>query len=98
MKFNFGEESKKAESGSYFKPKEDNNPIRVVSEFLLYESVYLGKKTRKFVGFVIDRKDGAVKPAFLAKTIIDQIASLQMTPKEDYGFEEVPMPYDINIT
>jgi hypothetical protein len=95
MKFSFSEEAKKAEGGSYFKIKEGNNNIRIVTEFLLYESSYQGRPTKKFVGFIIDRADGGVKPAFLAKTIIDQIADLQMT--EDYGFDGVPMPYDVNI-
>ncbi len=95
--FNFAEEAKKADTGSYLKLKEGSNPIRIASEFLLYESVYMGKKTKKFVGFIIDRADhGLVKPAFLAKTIIDQIASFQSD--SEYGFMEVPMPYDINIS
>ncbi len=99
MKFNFGEEAKKAESGSYFKPKDGNNVVRIVTEFVLYESSFQGKPTRKFVGYLIDRSDKAIKPAFLAKTIIDKIADLQMSgpAPEGYGFDGVPMPYDINI-
>jgi len=95
--FAFAEEAKKADSGSYLKLKEGNNVVRLVTEFLLYESSFQGKPTRKFVGFVIDRADGAIKPAFLAKTIIDAIADLQLSGADEYGFEGVPMPYDINI-
>jgi len=101
MKFSFSEEAKKAESGT-FKFKEGNNVMRIVSEFIYRESIFKDKKTgaekksRKFVGFIIDRVDGTVKPVFFPRTIIDQISSLQET--EDYGFEEVPMPYDINIS
>ena len=95
-RFNFGEEAKKAETGSYFKAKEGDNKVRLVSEFILHASSYQGRPTKKFVGYVIDRTDGAIKPAFLAKTIIDIIADLQLSGDE-YGFEEVPMPYDINI-
>ena len=94
--FNFAEEAKKAE-GNTFKLKEGNNVIRIVSEFLLdsWPSKFDGKPGRKFVGFLIDRADGAIKPAWLAKNVMDQIANYQLTP--DYAFDGVPLPYDINI-
>jgi hypothetical protein len=69
--FSFADEAKKAESGSYLKLKEGDNKIRIVTEFVLHESEYQGKKTKKFVGFILDRRDGNFKPAFLAKSIVD---------------------------
>jgi len=96
MKFSFSEELKKAEGGDYLKLKEGGNVVRIVSPFLLYKSNYQGRPTKKFVGYVIDRKDGAIKPAFLAMTLVEKIESLQLSPT--YGFAEVPMPYDIDIT
>lgn len=99
--FSFAAEAKKAESGSYFKLAEGDNKIRVVSEFVLHESTFTDKKTgetkksKKFVGYVLDRRDATIKPAFLAKTIVDSIADLQLS--DDYRFESVPMPYDVNI-
>lgn len=96
--FSFADEAKKADSSSYFKPKDPSNHVRIVSEFVLHESSYEGRLTRQFVGYVIDRSSGAVKPAFLPKTVIDKIADLQVRGPESYGFDSVPMPYGINIT
>jgi len=100
-KFNVSETIKKAEEeyglgkGEYFKPQEGDNRIRILSEFVLHEGEYNGKKTYKFVAWVLDRRDNKVKPYYMPRTIVDEIAALQLNP--DYAFEEVPMPYDITI-
>ena len=44
---------------------------------------------------MIDLSDGKVKPYFMPDGVYKQILSLQMD--EDYAFDEVPMPYNINI-
>jgi hypothetical protein len=99
--FSFADVAKQGDTGSYLKLKEGNNIIRVVSEFLLYESTFTNqqtgetKKTKKFVGYVLDRADGTFKPAFLARTIVGKIGDLQLSPGCE--FDGVPMPYDVNV-
>lgn len=100
-KFNVSETIKKAEDeyglgkGEYFKVQEGYNRIRVLSEFVLHEGEYNGKKTYKFVAWILDRRDEKVKPYYMPRTIVDELAALQVNP--EYRFEEVPMPYDITI-
>lgn len=100
-KVNFSETLKSAEKeyglnrGEYLKIQEGDNKIRLLSEALPNPSVYKGQKTFRFVCWVLDRKDGVIKPYFMPVTIMRAIESLQMD--EEYRFEEVPMPYDINI-
>lgn len=81
--------------GEYFKPAEGKNRIRLISACLPHESIYQGRKTFKWLCQVIDRKDGVLKPYFMPNTIYKMIADLQLDP--DYGFKEVPMPYDVTI-
>ncbi len=101
MKFNFNanyESVKKEynlEKGQYFKLSEGANRVRLISECLPHQSFYKNQLTFKWLCQVIDRKDGIVKPFFMANTIYRQIESLQMS--EDYAFTEVPMPYDMTI-
>jgi hypothetical protein len=98
---NFAERRKQAEdagllsSGEYLKLKEGANRLRLVSECLPHKGMYQGRPNFKWLCYVIDRADGKVKPFFMSHTIYKQIESLQMDP--DYGFEDVPMPYDVNV-
>lgn len=82
-------------SGEYFKIQENDNRIRVLSQALPHESEYQGKKSVKFVAWVIDRKDGVIKPYFMPLKIVRALAALQDDP--EWTFDSVPMPYDINI-
>ena len=68
---------------------------------MYHESEYTDKKTgkvsitKKFVMFIIDRKDGKVKPYFAPYSVYKQIASLEEDPF--FKFEGMPMPYDVNV-
>ena len=101
MKFDFNKESKEYEKeagigGEIFKVKEGQNPIRLVSRTERYVSSYKGNINTKFLCYVIDRADKKVKLYFMPYTIMKMIGDLQITP--DYGFEDVPMPYDVTIS
>lgn len=101
MSVNFAERRKEAEkagllgSGDYLKLKEGANRFRLMTECLPHESTYQGKKTFKWLCYVVDRADGKVKPFFMPHTIYKQIESLQFS--EDYPFNDVPMPYDLTV-
>lgn len=100
-KFDFNASKQQAEKqynlgkGEYFKVKDGTNKVRLVSICLPHESVYKGTKTFKWLCQVIDLSDGKVKPYFMPHTVYKQICDLQLD--EDYKFDEVPMPYSINI-
>lgn len=100
-KVNFAEARKAAESkgvlgsGDYLKIQEGDNKLRLMSECLEHPGEYQGKPTFKWLCYILDRKDGRIKPFFMAHTIYKQIEALQFDP--EYRFDEVPMPYDINI-
>lgn len=81
--------------GEYFKLKEGQNKLRLVSVCLPHAGEYKGQKTFKWLCQVIDRKDNQVKPFFMPVTIYKGIEALQMS--EDFNFVSVPMPYDIII-
>ena len=91
----------KVGGSDYYKVQEDNNIVRVLSEGVFYESEYKNPKTgevkvnNKFVMFLIDRRDGKVKPYFAPYTVYKQIAQLETDPF--YSFQGMPMPYDVNI-
>jgi hypothetical protein len=100
--FNVNETIKRAESeyglgkGEYFKVQESANKFRLLSPCVGYQGSYQGKPNFKFVCWVIDRRDeNKVKLYFMPQTVLDMIGALQMS--DDYGFQEVPMLYDINI-
>lgn len=98
---NFAEARKKAEdtgqiaSSDYLKLKEGDNRMRLMSECLPHAGTYQGRKTFKWLCYVIDRKDGNLKPFFMPHTIYKQIEALQTNP--DYEFFDVPMPYDVTV-
>lgn len=83
-------------SSDYLKIKEGPNRIRIMTDFIPHPSEFKGKRTFKWLGYVIDRGDGQVKPYFMPHTIHKILEDLQSS--EDYSFEEPPMPYDITIT
>jgi hypothetical protein len=101
MKVDFAAARKQAESkgvlgsGDYFKLQEGDDKIRLMSECLEHPGEYQGKPTFKWLCYVLDRRDGRIKPFFMAHTIYKQIEALQQD--SDYAFDEVPMPYDITI-
>lgn len=101
MPVDFGAALKKAEAdglvggGDYLKLKEGDNRFRLMSECLPHANEYQGKRNFKWLCYVLDRKDGKVKPMFMAHTIYKQIVALQQNP--DYEFFDVPMPYDITV-
>jgi len=100
MPVDFGAALKQAEDaglvgGDYLKLKEGDNRMRLMSECLPHEGEYQGKRNFKWLCYVLDRKDGKVKPFFMPHTIYKQIVALQQNP--DYEFSDVPMPYDLTI-
>jgi len=101
MKFNLKDNYDKAAKeygfgkGEFYKITDGENRMRLASILVPHQSEYQGRKTFKWVGWVIDRKDGIVKPYFMPNTIYRAIEALQLSV--DYGFDEVPMPYDLTI-
>lgn len=100
-KVDFGATRKQAEAdgqiggGDFYKLKEGDNRIRLMSICLPHTSTFDGKKNFKWLCYVLDRRDGDVKAFFMAHRIYKAIEALQINP--DYSFDEVPMPYDITI-
>lgn len=98
---NFSEARKDAEkagllgSGDYLKFKEGANKFRLMSMCLPHPGEYQGRKTFKWLCYVIDRLDGKIKPLFMPHVIYKQIEALQLD--DEYAFAEVPMPYDLTI-
>jgi hypothetical protein len=101
MKFNASDTMKRAEEdfglgkGQYFKVKEGANKIRLLSPCVPHQSEFKGQTNVKFLCWIIDRVDGQIKLYFMPTTILNAIGGLQMS--DDFGFEDVPMPYDITI-
>lgn len=97
----FGAQRKAAEAsgmlggGDIYKLKEGDNRIRLASECLPHQNEFKGQKSFKWLCYVIDRRDGKVKPFFMAHKIYKAIEALQTNP--DYAFTDVPMPYDLTI-
>lgn len=92
--FNIGKGSDK------FKMKEGENRVRVLSNSIPLQSTFTSADGEvstnvKFVTWLWDFSENALKLAFLPITIVRSIAALQAKP--DYAFTEVPMPYDLLI-
>ena len=100
-KVDFGANRKQAEDagllggGDIYKLKEGDNRIRLMSECLPHQNDFKGQKSFKWLCYVLDRRDGKVKPFFMAHKIYKAIEALQLNP--DYQFSDVPMPYDMTI-
>lgn len=98
----FGAERKEAEDkgllggGGFYKYREGANRIRLMSPCLAHTSTFDGKKNFKWLCYILDRRDGAIKPHFMPHTVYKQIEALQLNP--DYAFSEVPMPYDLTVS
>jgi hypothetical protein len=82
-------------SGDYLKLKEGANRMRLMSECLPHPGTYQGKPNFKWLCYVLDRLDGKVKPFFMPHTIYKALEAYQLS--EDFGFVDVPMPYDITV-
>lgn len=101
MPVDFGKALKQAEDagmvggGDYFKLKEGDNRMRLMTECLPHPGTYQGKPNFKWLCYVLDKRDGKAKPFFMPHSIYKQIAALQSS--EDYAFYDVPMPYEIII-
>lgn len=83
----------------YFKVKDGQNRIRIVSDALPHPGEFKKgnsvTKTFKWLLYVIDRADGTVKPYFMPTRVFDMVADLQ--GDEEFTFEGMPMPYDVVI-
>jgi hypothetical protein len=100
-KVDFGANRKQAEDagllggGEFYKYREGDNRIRLLSECLPHQGEFQGKKNFKWLCYVLDRRDGKVKPHFMPHKVYKAIEALQTS--DDYAFVEVPMPYDLTI-
>lgn len=81
-------------SGDFMTLKQGENKVRIVSEFEQFESEYQGKMKTRFMGYVIDRTDGQIKPLTTGPQIFEQIGELSLS--SEYGFSGIP-PYDVII-
>lgn len=81
--------------GDFYKYKEGDNRMRLMSECLPHTSEFQGQKNFKWLCYVLDRRDGKVKVHFMPHKIYKAIEALQVNP--DYAFEDVPMPYDLTV-
>ena len=82
-------------SSDYLKIKEGQNRIRIMSDGLPHPGEFKGKRTFKWLFYVIDRTDGNLKPYFMPNRVFDMVADLQ--GDEEYAFEGMPMPYDVVV-
>lgn len=80
--------------GNKYKFQEGDNKFRLVSAAIPHKSMYKGRESLKFVCYIIDRKDGKVKTAFMPYTVIKAIGELAIN--EEYAFDILP-PYDVNV-
>lgn len=51
----------------------------------------------RYLTWIIDRLDGRIKLFKIPYTITKTLVGLKMAMDEGYGFENFPMPYDVNI-
>lgn len=81
-------------SGGFMTLKQGENKVRVVSEFEQFEDEFQGKPKTRFMGYVIDRVDGQIKPLTTGPQIFSQLGELSVS--SEYGFDGIP-PYDVII-
>ena len=82
-------------SGEKFKLTNGDNQVRVLSEPHMVESHFNGKLNRKWLTWIIDRKDGQMKLFYMPKTIVSMLADIETV--KFYAFDAPPMPYDVTI-
>jgi hypothetical protein len=82
-------------SGEKFKLADGENQIRVLSEPRMVESTFKGNLNRKWLTWVIDRKDGGMKLFYMPKTIVSALADIESM--KFYAFDAPPMPYDVTV-
>jgi hypothetical protein len=98
----FSEALKQAGSTDAFKFQEGDNKLRIVSGSEYLETLFVNEQTKeeriskKFVTWVLDRKDKALKLAYLPYAVAKSIAAYEADP--EYAFKGYPMPFDINVT
>lgn len=81
-------------SGDFMALKQGENRIRVVSEFEHFQAEFQGKLKDRFMGWVIDRTDGQIKPLTIGSQIFSAIGELSLS--SEYGFDVLP-PYDLVV-
>lgn len=81
--------------GDFYKYREGDNRLRLLSECEPHTSVFDGKKNFKWLCYILDRRDGKVKAHFMPHKIYKAIEAFQTS--EDYAFVDVPLPYDITV-
>ena len=81
--------------GQTLKLVNGENAIRVLTEPVYIETMYQGNVTRKWLTYVVDRKDSLVKLFLMPKTILKAIAAYE--DNRYYKFSGAPMPYDVII-
>jgi hypothetical protein len=98
----------KSGSNDFFKAKEGENKIRLLSSMKPYFSKFVkgGKgsikaysyftdSSSKFLCYVLDLADNKIKLYEMPKTVATEIQALGKD--EDYAFSSFPMPYNIKI-
>ena len=81
--------------GDFMKLQQGENKVRLVSEFEQFQDSYQGKPTQRFMCYVIDRKDGKVKPMTVGASIFSRVGELSLST--EYGFTTNLPPYDVII-
>ena len=81
-------------SSGFMALKQGENKVRVISEFETFQSEYNGKLKDRFMGYVIDRADGEIKPLTIGSSIFKALGELSVS--SEYGFADLP-PYDVLI-
>ena len=81
-------------SGDFMALKQGENKVRIISEFEPFESEFQGKMKTRFMGYVIDRVDGQIKPLTIGSQIFGKLGELSLS--SEYGFQGLP-PYDVTI-
>jgi len=84
------------ETGSTMKLANGENQLRILTEPKYIETMFKGNINRKWLTYVLDRKDGnKAKLFFMPRTIVEAIGDCE--ENNFYKFDTLPMPYDIII-
>ncbi len=107
MPVDFGAALKKAEDegltgsgGGFFKLREGDNRMRLLSECLPHQSEFQGKKNFKWLCYILDRKDGIGKPFFMANVPMpyDITVNAQKAGTVDVVYTVVPARKNTELT